>query len=229
MDEYAGIEKPTTMDYVHAVVKAGIGSLPVIGSALGEFLNFVVVPAVEIRRTNFMNDLANRLKALEEDGNITFEDLKNNPQFIDTVLIALSAAQRTSEADKHAALRNAVLNTALHICPEKAISEIFLRALNDFTGWHLRVLDLIANPGLWFYCRNIQFEPSAPISVLKMISKAYPELSANQHLLHVIWNDLEKESFHREVGYERELPAGSTLAPLTTQIGNRFLAFIKEP
>jgi|GEM_PF-6720377 len=62
-----------------------------------------------------------------------------------------------------------------------------------------------------------------------MLEKTYPELAAYKHMLHVIWSDLENESFHRQVGYDRELPAGAAVAPLTTPIGNSFLAFIKEP
>jgi hypothetical protein len=45
-----------TEDFLNKAMKAGVGSLPVIGSALAEFFNFVVVDPAQERRDDFLRE-----------------------------------------------------------------------------------------------------------------------------------------------------------------------------
>jgi hypothetical protein len=59
-------EKTTTKDILYSLAKGRVGSIPIIGARAAEIFSLVITPPMEKRRAEWMNDIAERLKALEE-------------------------------------------------------------------------------------------------------------------------------------------------------------------
>ena len=115
-----------------------------------------------------MHDIGERLEKLEGQGYINLSELKDNPEFIDTVIKTTQYALRTSEAEKIEYFRNALINTAIGESPEQSESQIFLSLLDSFTIWHVRILKLFDNPSRWFEINKI----AQPQNVIGEIGRA---------------------------------------------------------
>lgn len=222
------INKTSTGDIVYAAVKAGLGSIPILGSAATELFGLVVTPPLDKRRQEWMNEVAEKLKVLEEDNKIDFGSLAKNDQFLDTIIQATSFAIKTSEQEKITALKNAVINTALNESPDKTKSQIFLNLVDTFTVWHIKVLDFFDNPKLWF-AKAGQAPPNLMVgSMFSVLKTAFPSLSGQDELVDVIWNDLHDAGFHQSSGLRTTMTGDGTLAERTSQLGKEFIHFISE-
>lgn len=218
--------KTTAKDIAHSLVKGGLGAIPVVGSLATEIFGLIVTPPLEKRRAEWMNEIAAKLKELEENKIINFEELQNNEQFIDVVLQATTLALRTSEKEKIKAFQNAVLNTASGDSPDQTLSQIFLNQLDSFTTWHIKVLKFIDSPKLWFE-RAGKTPPSYMAgSISAVIKEAFPELKNQDDLLDLIWNDLSTAGFHRTSGIKTTMSGDGVLSERTTTIGKQFIEFI---
>jgi len=146
----ADINKTTSKDVAYATAKAVLGSVPIVGAAASELLGLIVTPPIEKRREEWMTEVGQKLKDLEEESKIDITSLTENQQFVDTVLQATTFALKTSDKEKIAAFKNAIINTALGDAPNLTISQIFLNLIDNFTTWHIKVLHLFDNPTEWF-------------------------------------------------------------------------------
>jgi hypothetical protein len=221
------INKTTNKDVAHSLVKGGLGAIPIVGSLASEIFSLIVTPPLEKRRAEWMNEIASKLKELEDKNLLNINELKNNEQFIDVVLQATTHALKTSEKEKILAFQNAILNTAKGEAPEKATSQIFLNQLDSFTVWHIKVLKFIDNPRQWFQNTNIT-PPNLMIggSISDVIEHAFPDLKNQDDLLNIIWNDLKNAGFHRTSGIKTMMTGNGTLSNRTTPFGKQFLNFI---
>lgn len=145
----------TLEDRLHTLVKAGIASIPVVGAAASELFTVILAPPLEKRRVEWMNDVAERLKELEERGELNLEDLQDNEIFITTVMQASQAAIRNHQSEKREALRNAVLNAALPHAPEESLQQYFITLIDTFTVEHIRLLDFFKDPQIWFQRNDV--------------------------------------------------------------------------
>ncbi|PUZ21572.1 hypothetical protein GA0116948_11092 [Chitinophaga costaii] len=220
------INKTTVGDVAHSLVKGGLGTIPIIGSLATEIFGLIVTPPLEKRRAEWMNQIAEKLKALEDKNAIDFHELSNNEQFIDVVLQATALALKTSEKEKIKAFQNAVVNTASREAPDQTVSQIFLNQLDGFTTWHIRILKFIDNPRLWFQKAN-RIPPNYMAgSISAVIKDAFSELKNQDDLLDIIWNDLKTSGFHRTGDIKTTMTGDGTLSERTTQLGKQFLEFI---
>ena len=222
------INKTSPADVLYATVKAGLGSIPILGSAATELFGLVVTPPLDKRRQEWMNEVAEKLKALEEDNKIDFRRLAQNDQFLDTIIKATSFAIKTSEQEKITALKNAVINTALNESPDKTKSQIFLNLVDTFTVWHIKILDFFDNPKAWF-AKAEQVPPNLMMgSMLGVLKTAFPSLAGQDELVDVIWNDLHNAGFHQSTGLKTTMTGDGTLAERTSKLGKEFIYFISE-
>lgn len=222
------INKPSKEDVAYAVVKATLGSIPVLGSAATEVFGLVITPPLDKRRQAWMNEVAEKLKFLEENSQIDFLSLSQNDQFIDTVIQATTIAIKTSEQEKILALRNAVINTALNETPDKTKSQIFLNFVDTFTVWHLTILTFFNNPKAWFE-KNGQTPPNLMIgSMFSVLKTAFPSLVGQDELVDLIWNDLRNTGLHNSSELKGMLSGDGALAERTTQLGKEFIRFISD-
>lgn len=223
------INKPTAGDYTFAMTKGGLGAIPIVGSIASELLGILVTPPLEKRRQNWMTEVGNKLKELEEKNKIDLSTLQENEQFIDTVLVATTLALKTSEEEKIKAFKNAILNTAIGETVDKTKGQIFLNLLDTFTVWHIKILHFIDNPTKWY--ENAKQSPPGIMmgSLSGVLIKTFPPLSGQQELLDVIWRDLHDNGFHNTSGLMTTMTGDGLLANRTTQLGKDFLEFISSP
>jgi hypothetical protein len=134
------LPQPTFEDVEHAGRKGILAIIPGIGGVASELFGVLSSP-LALRRDDWWSDLERRLCDLEGrvDG-FRFDDLGQNKQFVSAALQATQAAMRTHQAEKLAALQNAVLNIALAKAPSEDLQLIFLNLVDSFTPSHLEVL-----------------------------------------------------------------------------------------
>lgn len=222
------INKLTVKDGLHTAIKAGLSAIPVLGSAASEVFSLVVASPLEKRRTEWMNDVAESLKKLEEAGRVDFSDLMKNEQFIDVIIHASSLAVKNSDQEKLQALRNAVMNTALEVATDKTKSQIFLNLIDQFTVWHLKVLVFINDPKKWFDKAGKKPPNLMMGSLASVLQAAYPELMKERELADLIWKDLHDAGLHRSSELSTLMSGNETLASRTTRFGKEFLSLITE-
>ena len=127
---------------VLGLVKATASMVPVLGGLAAGLMEVVIGPQLERRRNEWLNSLAERLAKLEQrvDG-FRVADLADDPAFTSAMLQAGVIALRNHNAEKLAALRNAVLNVAVSSTPRRRAGTVHL------AHWHLYPL-APENPGL---------------------------------------------------------------------------------
>ena len=161
-----------------------------------------------------MNDIARRLKQLEEDSALDLEQLQDDDAFITTVMHASQAAIKTHEAAKREALRNAVLNAALPHAPDASLQQHFVTLLDTLTVWHLRVLSLLGSD-----------EDREHVTVGDLVANAWPEARIRHDFLNVILNDLNAAGLLG--GLEQGMVLGGSRHTLV--LGDEFLRFVRSP
>lgn len=219
-------DKTTGKDVTHSLVKGGLGTIPIVGSLASEIFGLIVTPPLEKRRVEWMNEIAERLKELEDKKELDLNDLCSNEQFIDVVLQATTYALKTSEKEKIKAFKNAIINTASGDSPDKTFSQIFLNQLDSFTVWHIKTLDFIDNPRQWFSKANRTPPNYMGGSISAVIMDAFPELKNQDDLLDLIWNDLKTAGFHRTGDIKTGMSGDGVLSERTTTLGKEFIRFI---
>jgi hypothetical protein len=151
--------------------------------------------------------------------------LSENNEFIDIVMSASAAAVRTANDKKREALRNAVLNTAIGRSPEESLAQVFVSLVDQFTDWHLRILQLFRYPGAYSDIYNIS--SGAPAG---LIERVYPQLKDKRQFYLQVWRDLyqrglvESDSDILLTGMTGT--SSGVFAKRTTNLGDSFLAFI---
>jgi len=222
------MEKETQKDVGYAVVKAGLGSIPIIGAAVGELFQLLVTPPLEKRRTEWMNNIAKKLKELEENKNLNLEELRENELFIDVVTQATQLAIKTSETEKLEYLKNAVLNAATEESLDISETQVFLNFVSDFTVWHVKILKLFDDPTEWFKINNKKPKDYFSAGLSNILLDAYPELNGRGEFYNLVWKDLERCGFHRTSDLNASMTGTGLMAKRTTNFGKKFLEFITE-
>lgn len=221
------IKNETTLKEIsHSLVKGGLGTIPVIGSLASELFSLIVTPPLEKRRAEWMNEVADKLKWLEDNQKIDFDNLKENEHFIDVVLQATTFALKTSEKMKIECFRNTILNTAISDSPDKIKSQIFLNKLDMFTTWHIVILDFIDCPDKWFKKKGKTPPKIMMGSLHSIIIDAFPELKGQDELIDIIWSDLESTGFHKSGSLKTMMSGNGVLSDRTTKLGKEFINFI---
>jgi hypothetical protein len=178
MTERQGLPKPTHGDALHTFAKAGLSAIPIVGGPATELFAYIVVPPLTKRRDEWLQLIADGLKALEEKmENFSIESLSKNDDFITMLLEASHLAVRTHQKEKIESLRNAVLNAALEI-PEEHAQAILLQFLAVATPWHLRVLAFYQSPEGYLEKAGTKLSTGDYLS--HFVSRVFKELDPNQ-------------------------------------------------
>jgi hypothetical protein len=213
-------------DHVHLAVRTALSAVPAVGGPALELFNALIAPPIERRRNAWLNDLAERLLALEKVKRLKIEDLTDNAEFITAVMQATMAALRNHQQEKIDALRNAVLNTALGQSPEDAKREVFLAFADQFTVWHLRVLNELSNSRL---LEGKNGATSIRINeIARLAMERIPGLRGQQPLAETVVEDLCRKGLLYWIS-DQIVAIPQRGAPHVTQFGGEFLRFISEP
>lgn len=218
----------TAADAAHTVTRAGLGTIPVVGGAASELFSAVVTSSLDRRRQEWMEQVGEGLRALEQKRGINIEDLGDNESFIDTVMLASQAAIRNSQHEKRRALLNAVLNAALPDAPDQARQHMFVDLVDVFTEWHLRILALFHDPPGWFERHG------APANLgmgglSRVLIEAFPELRDQRPLYDQIWRDLYTRGLVNTEILHVTMSGQGLAQRRTTDLGAEFLAFLMDP
>ena len=212
--------------------KAVVSAVPVLGGLAAELMDIVIRPQIEQRRTDWLNSLAENLAKLEEriDG-FQVADLVDHPAFISAILQASAIALRNHNEAKLEALRNAVLNVAVSSTPSEDEHELFILLIDTHTRWHLRILAFLADKKAIAEKKGkLPFPSWSMGGVSTVLKHVYPELVGRRDLYDLIVSDLNRagladiDSLHITGTLD-----GYMLAKQSSDMGDRFLAFITEP
>lgn len=221
--------EPDKGDTLHALARAGLSTVPWVGGIAAEVFQLLLASPIEKRRQEWMDEVAEGLRGLEENQGLKLEDLQSNDVFIDTVLKASQIAFRNSQQEKREALRNAVLNAALPDPPEASLQQMFLDIVDSFTVWHLRLLILFDNVERWAGNNNHQFPPLMAGSLSHILESAYPELRGQRAPYDQIWSDLHQRGLVNTDSLHGMISGQGLIARQTSELGAQFIEFIEEP
>lgn len=213
--------KPRRDDAMHALIKAGISAIPMIGGPSAELFQHLVQPPIEKRRLEWMEYVGDKLIELEKHG-VDIEKLSENDEFVSAVLHASQLAVRTHRHEKREALRNAIFNIAYGNAPEESVQQIFLEHIDSLTELHVQLLKLFQQP------------PSSANALLMgslstLVEQAMPNLRGKRHIYSQIWSDLGARGLVENVGLQVMMSGHGLDAKRTTTLGDAFLEFISEP
>lgn len=216
-------------DAGYAVVKAGISSLPILGAFASELLGLIVTPPLEKRKLEWMELVGEGLRELEQKMNIILEELPNSDKFIDAAMDATQISLRTSQKEKLDALRNALLNSALPHSAEDSIQKMFFSFIDIFTVFHLKILELFDNPGIWLKKHDVNIGDINAGALSHIVEKAFPELDRRRSFYDQIWKDLNLRGLVSTESLHGMMTGGGLIAKRTTKLGEAFLKFISNP
>jgi len=220
--------KSTKADVGHKIVKAGLSAIPIVGGPAAELFASLVLPPLERRRQEWMEEIGEELGKLQEERKIDFEVLRNDEEFVDTILQATQVALRNHQQEKRDALRNAVLNTAVGNTPGESLRQMFLSNVDDFTEWHLRILVLFHNPSAWFKSQNREPPNLYAGGLSSVLENAFPAMRNARPIYDQIWADLHSRGLVNTGDLHVTMTGAGLLQRRTSDLGARFVAFIRE-
>ncbi len=215
--------------------KSLISLIPIVGGSAAELLGLALSPVVEWRRDAFLDELGRRILRLEEARGklvaLSGEVEEQRQSFATTALHATQIALRTHQREKLRALQNAVLNAAVGSAPSDDLQLVFLSLIDQFSSWHLRLLEFLDEPAAWMQRNGKPLTPNRSLDGITLVDYAFPELRvrydstrvfldqlATQGLLHDSWNTVANYT-----------ALGTRGASRTSNLGKQFIAFLTSP
>ena len=210
----------TKGDVAHAIARAGLSAVPVIGGPAVELFQHLVQPPLERRRLQWMASVGEKLRELETRG-IDIYELGQKDEFISAVMHASQIALRTHQAEKREALRNAVFNVAAGQSPGEALEHMFFEWIDSLSVLHLQILRLFQNP-----------TPPSGVSIGGLggvLEHNMPELRGQRDIYDQVWKDLRSRGLLNTDSLHAMMSSQGLGAKRTTEIGDAFLRFVSEP
>lgn len=223
------LEPPSrsTRDVVHSIVKGVTSAVPVVGGPAAELFAALVQPPLERRRDEWMQSVGLALEKLGQEG-LDLNSLGSNEAFIDTVLHATHIALRNHREEKRAALRNAIMNTAIGGTLDDMRRHMFLRYVDEFTPEHLGILTLFDNPVGWFERAQRAFPDLYMGGLSHVLAEAFPSLRGQREIYDQIWKDLYQRGLVNTDGLHTMITGQGLQERRTTELGKALLDFIQR-
>lgn len=205
----------------HRIVRSILSTTPVFGGALVEAFSSIIEPPILKRKTEWMVQVTESLnQIIESRTNISIKDLSQNEEFVTTLIHASSIALKNHDKEKLNALKNAVLNTAIDNTVEEHFQILFINLIDSLSSLHFNFLNLLQAPNEWGNRSDIIFNKQAFDSYEQLIEQAFPNIE-NEVRSYVL-KDLQSKSLV-------DIPMmDSKVEKLTTNLGDRFINYIKE-
>ena len=219
-DDNPQIPESSKGDVAHAIAKAGLSVIPIVGGPAVELFQLLVQPPLERRREDWMRSVGEKLQELESKG-IDLESLKENEQFISAVMHATQIALRTHETLKRDSLRNALTNIAIGQAPEEAIQHIFFELVDSLTELHIQILSVFQRP-----------EPPNSLGMgglVHVLEGSIPNLRGRRELYDKLWKDLYLRGLINTDNLHVTMSGQGLRQKRTTELADEFLSFIREP
>lgn len=206
-------------DIAHAVAKAGLSAVPVVGGPAAELFQLLMQPPLEKRREEWMCQVGERLYDLENKG-LDLSALQQNQQFISAVMQASQTALRTHQKEKLEALRNAVLNVARGQAPDETVQHLLLSFVDELSEMHLRILKVFSAPVP---------PPGLSMGGLdSVLEHNIPGLRGQRELYDQLWRDLYARGLINTQNMHVTMSGNGLGQRRTTGLGEILLKFISE-
>ena len=226
--ETAPPHNSTAREIVTRAAEAGLGSVPVFGSALAVAFVTTVGWRLEQRREEWFTELAEGVEELREQlGGLSLDALVGDGRFTDAVVSATRTAEHTDQVEKIEALRHAVLNSVLPGAPDADTQAILLNLVDRFTGTHLRMLTLWCDPPGWFASHGLPYPTSSGNRALT-VTAGMPEMQGRTDLMMLIARELNSAGLLAADLAGMVSPQGM-VQPLATDLGQQLVRFVSPP
>jgi hypothetical protein len=216
--------KPKIGDYVYAVAKAGLSSVPVVGGVFSELFSTVFSAPSAKRRDQILTELDRKLnELLSRNKSLTVENLINNDAFLTASLQAYQIAMRTHQQEKLSALMNAAVNSATTSIDENE-QQMFLMFIDSFNEWHLKLLIFFNSPLRYMNADSVYTTFG---SLNNLILSVFPELRNREEFYKQIITDLSiRGLINFDTSQLKVMTSGIDLNhSRTTQFGHRFIDY----
>ena len=224
--------EPEIGDKTHTLIKAGLSAVPIIGGAAAEIFSTIIVPPLNKRRDEWIEQIIVDLTKLEEEiDGFSIEVLSQSDMFITTIMNATQIAIRNHQTEKLEALKHAVLNTALSNTPEEDIQFLFLNFIDTFAPWHLKILKFFDNPNEWRRKYEITCPDWVNVKPATVLEHTFSELSERRDFYDQLTRDLYSRGL---IDRDKDFLHTTTtsmgmIESHTTKMGKDFIKYIESP
>lgn len=219
-------------ELTQTAIEAIVNLVPAAGSTIAVLLMAGLNHKLNQRRERWLTELAEAVEDLRQryDG-FDPDALVDNDAFVDAVMTATQTVYRTSQQEKIAVLRNAVLNSAMPDAPDLDIQQLYFDLIDRLTPTHMRLLALLNDPQGWFDRHLELSRPQFSLSSnrVQLISAALPDLGAQgQAMIERFFAPLADGGLVNG-NLHGMMTASGAWQPMTTDHANAFLEFIRDP
>ena len=225
-------EDAPTNQILKAAATAAVSAVPIFGAPASVLLAELLSIRINKRRSEWFAEVADQLEDLSSRfSSLEAEHLAQNDVFVDAVVRAARIAEQTSQEEKIDALRHATVNSALPGAPKEDIQALFFALIADLTPTHLQLLTLLNAPRSWFDQRSHLTAPQFGRSSSReeLVKAALPDLATEgQEVIQRFFAGLASSGLVSS-SLGGMLTADGAWQSITTDFGQRFLAFIADP
>jgi hypothetical protein len=220
--------QPNEIDAARSALERIAEQIPVLGLTTTHVIAQFLIPGVEQRREAWFKELADDLDDLKDSAaGFRIESLAENESFVSATIQATRIALSAHQREKREMLRNGLLRIALGNGPGDDLEQTFLRAIEEFTPSHVKILYTLwagvrdlSNKGLWDnYSKRFDI-PSYGAAVRLL----FPEIQ-DTGLMEYMMRDLSRRGFSNVSDPGATFPMGS----IVTNMGIGFLNFVIAP
>ena len=211
------VPQPAAGDAAHALAKAVLSTVPVVGGPAVELFQFLIQPPIERRRAKWMAQVGEKLAQLHAAG-LNLQSLQSNEQFVSATLHATQIALRTHVDEKLTALRNALANVASGQAPPDAEQHYFFELVDSLTELHIQILKVAHAPAIPAGFSRARFNMVLEFSIRS--------LHGRRDLAAQFWRDLHVRGLVKIERIDEDLSIPSLANKRTTELGDQFLRFI---
>lgn len=248
-------------DFYQVFLQNMISSIPApFGPFFSAIFSTVICPApITEKISQLLIQFGHDIEELQEKGLVDIEELMNDPIFTSELLYAIQIAMRNTQKEHLEAIRNAILNSALHNPPEEDTRKIFFNLIDSLTKRHfillkyfteIKKLDLVAKD-LVANVKQISFGNEGPIefkipkdhvkifkfNLLEVVQYAFHDSCPNIPLYEQILVDMDFKGLIKAHNFEPAfetlrfdlLTDGSTHNPLIKPFGELLVEFVTSP
>jgi hypothetical protein len=222
--------KSTGREIAERAVEAGLNFVPVVGSALAVTFVTALNWKLNERRDQWLEELAEAVQELGDRlDDVDPAKLPDNPLFVDAVVSATRTVEHTHQQDKLAALRNAVINSALPGAPDADSQAILFSMLDRFTGSHLRLLTMWDDPPAWFRARGLT-PPQAAMAASRTqtVEAGLPELRDQRDFYLQLADELKSAGL-MTASLSGMVTPTALMDRLTSNLGRQLVKLISRP
>ena len=230
MSESGSLEpypEPLRGDIAENIARRALALVPGLGGPAAALIDVIVTPALEKRRIQWFNELAELVNGLQaRDPSLTVASLSADDEWIDAVLAATLVALRSRREEKWWALNNALAHIALRDEPDRDLNSMFLNLIDVLTPSHLRVLHLLQSTRAFAASQGTTVPLTTDRSFHHVVARLLPDVPFDLYSL--LSGDLESRGLLITGPAAIAASRDPVDQRLTTPLGDKFLSFISD-